>query len=45
MWEEWLGEFTVGPGTFVVVPRGRRHRTFDVREDLLVYDVFYPPMF
>ena len=45
MWAEGLGEFTVGPGTFVVVPWGRRHRTFDVKEDLLVYDVFYPPMF
>ena len=45
MWAEGLGDFPLEPGTFVAVPRGRWHRTFDVREDLLVYDIFYPPMF
>ncbi len=45
MWVEDRGVFTLRPGVFVVVPRGLRHRTFDVEEELLVYDVFTPPMF
>ncbi len=45
MWVEDRGCFTVEPGVFVVVPKGLRHRTFDVVEELLIYDVFFPPMF
>jgi quercetin dioxygenase-like cupin family protein len=45
MWVEDRGVFPLQPGVFVVVPRGLRHRTFDVEEELLVYDVFTPPMF
>ena len=45
MWIEGLEEFKLEPGTFVSVPKGRRHRTYDVKKDLLIYDVFTPPMF
>jgi len=45
MWVEDYGEFTLEPGVFVVVPEGLRHRTYDVEEELLIYDVFTPAMF
>jgi len=45
MWIEDRGAFTLIPGVFVVVPGGLRHRTYDVKEELLIYDVFTPPMF
>jgi quercetin dioxygenase-like cupin family protein len=45
MWIEGIGEFPLIPGTFIAVSRGRRHRTYDVREDLLFLDTFTPPMF
>ena len=45
MWIEDRGVFPLQPGVFVVVPRGLKHRTFDVEEELVVYDVFTPPMF
>ena len=45
MWIEGMKEFKLEPGTFVSVPKGRRHRTYDVKKDLLIYDVFSPPMF
>jgi quercetin dioxygenase-like cupin family protein len=45
MWIESLEEFKLETGTFVSVPKGRRHRTYDVKKDLLIYDVFSPPMF
>ena len=45
MWIDGEGEFPLAPGTFVVVPRGVRHRTFNVRKSLLIYDTFSPPIF
>jgi quercetin dioxygenase-like cupin family protein len=45
MWIEDVGEFLLEPGVFVVVPKGLRHRTYDVVEELHIYDVFSPPMF
>ena len=45
MWVEDRGSFTLEPGVFVVVPKGLRHRTYDVVEELHIYDVFTPPMF
>ena len=45
MWIEDRGSFPLEPGVFVVVPKGFRHRTYDVEEELLIYDVFSPPMF
>lgn len=45
MWVEDRESFNLEPGVFVVVPKGLKHRTFDVEEELLIYDVFTPPMF
>jgi len=45
MWVEDRGDFALEPGVFVVVPKGLRHRTYDVEEELFIYDVFTPPMF
>jgi quercetin dioxygenase-like cupin family protein len=45
MWIEDRGKFPLESGVFVVVPKGLKHRTYDVREELLIYDVFHPPMF
>jgi quercetin dioxygenase-like cupin family protein len=45
MWVEDRGEFSLEPGVFVVVPKGLRHRTYNVVEELHIYDVFTPPMF
>mgnify|MGYP002640763406 CR=1 FL=1 len=45
MWVENRGSFPLEPGVFVVVPKGLRHRAYDVVEELHIYDVFSPPMF
>lgn len=45
MWIEDRGDFPLNPGVFVVVPKGLRHWTYDVVEELHIYDVFTPPMF
>ena len=45
MWTEGLEEFKLEPGTFVSIRKGRRHRTYDVKRDLLNYDVFSLSMF
>ena len=45
MWIEGIEAFKLTSGTFVNVPKGKRHRTFNVKEDLVIYDVFSPPMF
>jgi len=45
MWVEDRGSFLLEAGVFVVVPKGLRHRTYDVEEELVIYDVFTPPMF
>jgi quercetin dioxygenase-like cupin family protein len=44
MWVEGSGEFVLAPGVIVRVPQGTRHRIFDVSEDLLLYDVFWPAL-
>ena len=36
------GTFLLKPGVIVRVPRGAKHRIFNVVEELLVYDVFQP---
>ncbi len=37
-------DFVLKPGIFVRVPKGTRHRIYDVSEDLLIYDVFWPAL-
>ena len=45
MWIEDRESFPLEPGVFVVVPKGLRHKTYDIEEELIIYDVFTPPMF
>ena len=42
MWVEGSGDFVLEPGVIVRVPQGTKHRIFDVSEELLIYDVFWP---
>lgn len=42
MWVEGNEDFSLEQGVIVRVPKGTRHRIFDVSEDLLLYDVFWP---
>ena len=44
MWVEETGEFSLEPGMIVKVPPGTKHKITDVREDLLIYDVFFPAL-
>jgi len=37
-------DFTLEPGVIVRVPKGTKHRIYDVSEDLLIYDVFWPAL-
>ena len=39
---EGAGTFPLKPGVIVRVPKGAKHRIFNVIEELLVYDVFQP---
>lgn len=45
MYVEGTGEFDLEPGIVVHVPKGARHRIFDVTEELLILDVFSPALF
>ena len=42
MWIEGIGEVPVAEGTFIRIPKGTQHQPRDIKEDLTVYDVFYP---
>jgi len=45
MWVEGEEDFVLEPGVIVKVPKGVKHKIFDVTEDLLIYDVFCPALF
>jgi quercetin dioxygenase-like cupin family protein len=40
---EGAGTFPLKPGIVVRVPKGTKHKIFNVAEELLIYDVFQPP--
>jgi len=42
MFVEETGTFTLEPGVVVRVPKGAKHRIFNVTEELIIYDVFHP---
>ncbi len=44
MWVEGSDDFPLEPGVIVRVPQGTKHRIYDVSEDLLIYDVFWPAL-
>ena len=44
MWVDGTGIFSLEPGVIVRVPKGTKHRVYDVAEELLIYDVFFPAL-
>ena len=44
MWVQGTGDFSLEPGILVRVPKGEKHRIYDVEDDLLIYDVFCPAL-
>lgn len=44
MWVDGTGNFSLEPGVIVRVPKGKKHKIFDVTHDLLIYDVFCPAL-
>ncbi|WP_094604607.1 hypothetical protein SPSIL_034900 [Sporomusa silvacetica DSM 10669] len=44
MWIDSVGDFPLTPGVAVRVPKGVRHKIYDVREELLIHDVFFPAL-
>jgi quercetin dioxygenase-like cupin family protein len=44
MWVDGGGIFSLEPGVIVRVPKGIKHRVYDITEELLVYDVFFPAL-
>ena len=44
MWVDGVGDFTLEPGVIVRVPKGTKHKIFNIVEELLVYDVFFPAL-
>ena len=44
MWVDGTENFSLEPGVIVRVPKGKKHKIFDVTQDLLIYDVFCPAL-
>jgi len=44
MWIENTGNVSLKPGVVVRVPKGIKHKIFDVTTRLLIYDVFCPAL-
>jgi quercetin dioxygenase-like cupin family protein len=44
MWVDGDGDFPLEPGLIIRVPKGTKHKIFDVTQDLLIYDVFFPAL-
>jgi len=44
MWIEAIGSVSLKPGVIVRVPKGMKHKIFNVTAGLLIYDVFCPAL-
>lgn len=42
MWIDQIGEVEMKEGTFLRIPKGVDHQPYDITEDFIAYDVFYP---
>jgi len=40
---EGVGEFVVQKGMGIRIPKMKKHRMYDIEEDLIFYDIFAPP--
>jgi quercetin dioxygenase-like cupin family protein len=45
MWVEGVGDFELGPGSFIRIPAGVKHQPHAIEEDVLAFDIFMPHMF
>ena len=44
MWVDGTGNFPLEPGVIVRVPKGKKHKIFDITQNLLIYNVFCPAL-
>ena len=44
MWVAGVGDFALEAGVIVKVPKGTKHKIFNIVEELLIYDVFFPAL-
>jgi len=42
LWIEGVGDVPMVRGTFVRIPEGVAHQPYNIEEDFVAYDVFYP---
>lgn len=42
MWIDQIGDVPMHEGTFLRIPKGVLHQPYDIEEDFIAYDVFYP---
>ena len=42
IWIDGVGDIPLRAGTFVRVPKGVRHHPYDIEEDLLAHDTWFP---
>lgn len=42
MWVDGLGEFELQKGKLIRVLKGTEHKIYDIKENLLIYDIFIP---
>lgn len=42
MWVDGIGEFDVKKGVIIRVPKGVKHKLYDVQEEFLIFDIFVP---
>ena len=42
MWVDGIGEFELHKGKFIRVLKGTKHKIYDIKENLLIYDIFTP---
>jgi len=42
IWIQGIGEFEMRRGVVINIPKGVKHKIFDVTEDVLAFDVFNP---
>jgi len=44
IWVEGSGSYSLEPGVVVRVPKGTKHKIVEIKEELLLYDVFSPAL-
>jgi mannose-6-phosphate isomerase-like protein (cupin superfamily) len=42
VWIDGVGDFPVGPGSFVRIPKGVLHQPHDIEEEVVAHDMWFP---